>query len=79
MSKKPSIESPCTENCRLDVSLQYCIGCWRDARDIQKWIHLSGAERLLALRRRKRNKIKHLRLFAEKGLNANTEKNRDPE
>ena len=79
MNTKSCIESPCIGKCRLDVTLEYCIGCWRDAKDIQNWIGLSDSERALALRRRKRNKIKYLRLFTEKGLNANTEKNRNPE
>tara|TARA_R110000824_G_scaffold49838_2_gene139630 strand:+ start:1301 stop:1540 length:240 start_codon:yes stop_codon:yes gene_type:complete len=79
MDDKNKIESPCTGNCRYDSTFQYCLGCWRDASDITGWVFLSNSKKIMALRRRKANKIKHLRLFAERRLNANTENNRNDE
>ena len=60
MEKEQKTESPCTGDCRLDPTLKYCLGCWRDIEAIMKWTFLSPAQQDLAMRRRKRNKFKHL-------------------
>lgn len=39
------IDTPCTKICKLDPSLQICIGCGRDLAEIARWSQLSVSER----------------------------------
>jgi predicted Fe-S protein YdhL (DUF1289 family) len=33
-----SSESPCTTNCDLDVTNEYCVKCGRNTQQIQDWL-----------------------------------------
>jgi len=72
--KNKRIESPCTGYCRWDLTMQYCIGCWRNVQDVNEWIRMSDTERGLSLRRCKRNKIKHLGRLMDQRANGVFEK-----
>ena len=43
------VESPCIAVCRLDLSKDYCDGCWRTLNEIARWRDMSDTERLEVL------------------------------
>ncbi|WP_415235990.1 DUF1289 domain-containing protein [Sneathiella sp.] len=46
----PDIPSPCTGVCSMDMSNEYCVGCFRTRLEIGGWIHLSNEEKLAIIK-----------------------------
>lgn len=43
------VESPCIAVCRLDLSKEYCAGCYRTLREITRWRDMTDIERSAVL------------------------------
>ena len=45
------VASPCVGICSLHPTDGYCLGCWRDLKDIATWSSMTAAERRAVLAR----------------------------
>jgi len=39
------VKSPCVEICQLDMSSDFCLGCFRTMDEIAGWVEMTDAEK----------------------------------
>ena len=55
VSKKLKVKSPCIGYCSATTFGDVCIGCYRDAKDVDMWNRYSEHEKVLAMMRAHQN------------------------